>query len=468
MKHITKHRLSFVLIVAVTLSSMVGCVALRPAPDAPQVEQPAAYAQQTSSADTSKLLSWFELYQDTVLLRFVKAALDSNRNLIAAGYRIEESRELAGIVRANLYPAFGYQVQAGGGTAGIEARKIGAGVEGGALRTFGSVQWELDVWGRIRSSNEAALRRFAADIESRNALMVSLVAEVAAQYFLLRDLDNRLEIAKQTKQVRSESTKIIRERFNKGYIAEVDLLQAEQQEALSAAAIPAFERQIIIVQNAIRTLMGQGPGPLPRGKSLFDQMTTPNIPVGLPSQLLTRRPDIREATQLLEGQFYNIQIAKANLYPQLSLTGVLGFASPQLSSLVSSDGRVANGFAGLLGPIFQFGQLRRRVRVEELRTKQLAYSWEQTWLRALGEVDNALAQYRTLQEEYAIRSAQTKAARKALELTRAKYDYGYSSYYEVLIQENYLFDAELAESLTYQLRLNALVQLYRSLGGGWQ
>jgi multidrug efflux system outer membrane protein len=184
--------------------------------------------------------------------------------------------------------------------------------------------------------------------------------------------------------------------------------------------------------------------------------------------LLTRRPDIREATQLLEGQFYNIQIAKANLYPQLSLTGVLGFASPQLSSLVSSDGRVANGFAGLLGPIFQFGQLRRRVRVEELRTKQLAYSWEQTWLRALGEVDNALAQYRTFQEEYAIRSAQTKAARKALELTRAKYDYGYSSYYEVLIQENYLFDAELAESLTYQLRLNALVQLYRSLGGGWQ
>lgn len=450
----------------ICLLGMVGCVAVPAFEGTPAVEKPAAYPQAAAS-DSASLPGWFALYGDTVLQRLIQTTLDSNRNLLAAALRIEESREIAGIVRANLYPAFGYQVQAGGGTAGTEARKIGAGVEGGALRTLGSIQWEADVWGRLRGNNQAAISRLLASVESRKALQVSLVAEVASQYFLLCDLDNRLQVARKTVEVRRESTRIITERFNKGYISEIDKLQAEVQEAQAAAAIPAFERQIIVVQNAIRTLMGQVPGALPRGKVLFEQVVTPDIPAGLPAQLLTRRPDINEAALQLEAQFYNIGVARADLYPQITLTGVLGFASPQLASLISGDGRVANGFAGLLGPIFQFGQLRRRVRVEELRTRQLAYQWEQTWLRALGEVDNALAQYRTFQEEYAIRAAQTTAARKALELTRARYDFGYSSYYEVLIQENLLFDAELAESLTYQQRLNAQVQLYRALGGGW-
>ena len=430
-------------------------------------QTPQQFAQ-ASNTDTSALISWFDVYNDTVLQRFIRTTIDSNRNLMLAAYRIEESREQAGIVKANLYPAFGYQLQAGGGQAGIDARKIGAGVDGGALRALGTINWEIDVWGRLRSINQAAYNNFLADVESRNAAIVSLVAEVASQYFLLRDLDNRLAVAKRTLEVRKESTRIIAERFNKGYVAEVDKLQAEQQEALAAAAIPAFERQIIVVQNAIRTLMGLPPGPLERGMSLYAQNVSPDIPAGIPSQLLQRRPDIREAERRLEAQFNNIGVAKANLYPQFSLTALLGFASPQLSSFVSGSGFVANGFANLVGPIFQFGQNKRRIKIEEYRTKQVMYSYEQTVLRAFAEVDNALAQYRTYNEELQVRQNLTKAAKKSLELTRAKYDYGYSSYYEVLIQENYLFDAELAESVTLQQRINALVQLYKALGGGWQ
>jgi outer membrane protein, multidrug efflux system len=161
-------------------------------------------------------------------------------------------------------------------------------------------------------------------------------------------------------------------------------------------------------------------------------------------------------------------VAKANLYPSISLTAALGFASPSLSSLISGSGLVANGFGGLVGPIFEFQRNKRRIKLEEYRTKELSHAWEQTVLEAFAEVDNSLADYRTYTQELEIRKAQTIASRKALELTRARYDFGYSSYYEVLLQENFLFDAELAESLITQRKLTSLVQLYKALGGGWE
>jgi multidrug efflux system outer membrane protein len=412
-------------------------------------------------------VKWFDRYNDTVLQRYIQTTIDSNRNLLEAAYRIEESRERAGIVKANLYPAFGYSAQAGGGTAGTEAQKVGGGIDKGALKAYGTLNWEIDIWGKIRHANQAAYNNYLADIENRNALIVSLVAEVATQYFILVDLDNRLAIAKRTLTSRQEGTRIISDRFSKGYVAEVDKLQAEQQEALAAVTIPNFQRQIITIQNSMRVLMGMPPGDLKRGKSLYEQTVSADIPSGLPSQLLQRRPDIREVERRLEAQFNQVGVAKANMYPSISLTGLLGFASPQLSTFISGSGFVANGFAGIVGPLFQFGQNKRRVRVQEYQTKQVGAAYEQTVLNAFADVDNALAEYRTYNQEHAIRQQQVVAARKALDLTQAKYDFGFSSYYEVLIQQNYLFDAELAESVTLQQKMNALVFLYKSLGGGW-
>ena len=455
------------LIIVLILFTISGCMVggKFTKPEVPQT--PAQFPQSPGMADTSSLVRWFDIYNDTVLQHYIRIAIDSNRDLMGAAARVEASREIAGIVKANLYPSFGYQVSAGGGKAGENAQKINGGINGGALSAYGTLSWEIDIWGKIRHANLAAYNNFLANIDNRNALIVSLVSEVATQYFILVDLDNRLDIAKRTLITRKESTRIITARFEKGFVAEVDKLQAEQQEAIAAVAIPNFERQMVIIQNALRVMMGMPPGSIIRGKPLYEQNVSADIPVGLPSQLLERRPDIQEVERRLEAQFNLIGVAKANLYPSLSLTGLLGFASPQLSSFVGGSSFVANGFAGLVGPIFEFGKNKRRIRVQEYRTKEIGAQYEQTVLNAFADVDNALKEYRSYTEEFVIRQQQVIAARKALELTRAKYDYGYSSYYEVLIQENYLFDAELAESITLRQKINSLVFLYKSLGGGW-
>ncbi|MFI5156987.1 MAG: TolC family protein [Chitinophagales bacterium] len=210
-----------------------------------------------------------------------------------------------------------------------------------------------------------------------------------------------------------------------------------------------------------------GPGKIPRGSSNFEQSLSPDIPVGLPSQLLERRPDIIEREYDLQGQFERIGVAQAALFPTLSLTGLLGFASPQLSTMISSQGFVANGFASLAGPIFNFNKNKREVDIAKSRTQELYYVYQQTVLKAFSEVDNALASYRGFNEENLQRRIQVSAAAHALALSQARYDNGFTSYLEVLTQQNSLFDAQLLESLTLQQKLNSIVALYRALGGGW-
>lgn len=243
--------------------------------------------------------------------------------------------------------------------------------------------------------------------------------------------------------------------------------QAKQQEASAAASAADLQRQIITAEDNLRLLMGLGPGHIARGDSLFRQILPPDIPTGLPSQLLQRRPDVRSAEEALQAQFEQIGIAQANLFPTLSLTGVLGFASPQLSTLISSNGFVANGFAGLFGPIFEFNRNKNLVGAQKERTKQVAYQYEQTVLIAMGEVDKALADARNLAAEYDYLNQQVEATQRALDLVVARYDNGYSNYTEVFIEQNFLFDAQLQASSVYQQRLSAIVNLYRALGGGW-
>ena len=456
----------FISFIAVTTGCMVGGKFEKP--ESSVAGTLTQYPQATNITDSITAMKWWDLYKDTVLQRFIRITLDSNRNLLASVARVEEAREVAGIVKANLYPAFGYSATAGGGKAGTEAQKVFGGVQGGAVKAYGTLNWEIDIWGKLRHQNQASYNEFLAEGYNKNALMVSLVGTVAELYFLLRDLDNRLVIAKRTVTSRDESIRIITERFNKGYVSEIDKLQSEFQKDEAAAVVPQLKQQITLTENALKTLMAQGPGPVSRGLTLTEQVVQPDIPAGLPSQLLLRRPDILSAERSLEAQFNRIGAAKANMYPSISLTGLLGFASPQLSTLLGSSGFVANGFAGIVGPIFQFNQNRRFVKVQQYRTEQLLRGYEQTIISAFSDVDNALAQYRNAQEENLVRAHQAIAARKALELTRARYDFGYSSYYEVLIQENYLFEAELQESITLQLKLNALVSLYKALGGGWE
>jgi multidrug efflux system outer membrane protein len=323
------------------------------------------------------------------------------------------------------------------------------------------------VWGRVRHANRAAVAEYLSTVQNRNALEVSLVAETASEYFLLRDLDNRLAIAQQTLASRQQYTRIITDRFEKGYVPELDKLQAIQQEAIAAASIPALQRQIVQTENSIRLLMGLGPGTVSRGYSNFEQTLSPDIPVGLPSQLLQRRPDIMSAEKSLESQFEQIGVAQANRFPSISLTGILGFAAPELTTFISNKGFVANGFGSIAGPIFNFNQRKNIVEAERKRFDQVYYQYQQTVLLAFGDVDNALTNYRTYTEELAQRTIEVNAASKSLQLSQARYDNGYTSYLEVIIMQNNLFDAQFQQSEALQGKLNSTVLLYKSLGGGW-
>jgi multidrug efflux system outer membrane protein len=420
-----------------------------------------------TKTDTSALASWFEIYHDTALQTLIRMAIDSNRDLLSAAARMQEALALSGAVKANMYPKLSYQAQAGGGKAGSDATKVNGGIDGGLLNVFGVLNWELDIWGKLRLQSQSAVADFLASKANRDALQVSLVAEVASNYFLLRDLDNELQISLNTLEGRKKNTQIISDKFSHGYVSELDLLQAQQQEAIAAAAVPNFRRQITLVENSIRVLIGLGPGPIIRGASNYDQMLSPDIPVGLPSQLLERRPDIMAAEYALQAQFARIGVAQANRFPTLSLTGALGFASPQLSTLLTNNGLVANGFGSLVGPLFNWGQNKKLVEVEQHRTENLYYQYQQTTLNAFADVDNSLAAYRNLNEEHLARQQQVEVAAKALILSQARYDNGYTSYLEVIIMQTNLFDAQLVESATLQLKLNSIVSLYKALGGGW-
>ena len=420
------------------------------------------------SVDTSALVRWWDVYKDPALQQLIRQALDSNRNVLAAATRVEQARLLAENAKVAVNPSLGYVAQAGTGSVGMDAQRVAAGINGGVLKTFGTVNWEPDIWGRLKNGSQAAIQDWLASEKNRQALGTSIVAEVAANYFLLRDLDNRLAIAKQTLAGRKESTRINAERFAKGYAPELDQLQAEQQELLAAAVIPAFQRQINQVENALALLTGKVlTDSIQRGLALTSQQLVPTIPVGLPSQLLQRRPDVAAVEASFQATLSRQGIAKASLYPSITLTGLLGFASPQLATLISGDGFAATGLASLTGPIFANGQNKRRVLIQTQKVKEAAYQYEQIVLNAFREVNVAINQYHTAGAEYQLRLQQAVAARKALVLSKARYEYGYTSYLEVLIQETNLLDAELQASATLQLQLNAVVNLYRALGGGW-
>jgi multidrug efflux system outer membrane protein len=454
-----------IVLFSLTASVYTSCV-VGPKYTTPKLDLPKDFGNNVQS-DSSNLVKWFELFQDTTLQGIIRTTLTNNKDLATAAARVDEARFQLDVIRVNTLPSLGYQVQTGGGKADPSALRVAGGFNSGVDRMLGLLNWEIDLWGRLRRTTEAARAQLLAQQNVQYALKVSLVAEAANAYFLLCDLDNRLSIANRTLESRKETTKIISDRFEKGYVAELDKLQAIQQEAFAASLIPNLKRQINQVENALNVLMARMPQQIARGQHLFSQKLDREIPVGLPSQLLTRRPDIIVAEQTLNAQFQRIGIAKAAMFPTLSLTGVLGFASPQLSSLISG-GFVANGFAGLTGPIFQFNQNKNRVLVEQKRTEQAQLQYEQTVIRAFADVNNALVQNTTYTEEFTRKKEQAEAALKAYGLSKARYDYGYTSYLEVLIQENSLFDAELQMSALYQQRLNAMVNLYKSLGGGWE
>jgi multidrug efflux system outer membrane protein len=450
------------LVIAMLLIATASCK-LGPDYRRPAIDTPARFGD-AAVADTTANLDWWELFRDPVLRELIEAALANNKNLLAAAWRVDEARAQLGFVKSQMYPSFGYQATADR----ISPSEEALGIQLDEFNDFYAgvgVAWEVDLWGSFRRSNESARAQLFATEWGRRALIVSLVAETARGYFLLRDLDARLTISRETLESRQNSTELIQNRFDGGIVSQLDVRQAEIEEATAAAAVPSFERRIEQVENALSVLLGRTPGRIRRGLDLVDQRLPEDPPAGLPSELLQRRPDVIAAENLLHAQFAQIGVAQALRWPSLSLTGALGLQSQELSDFTS--GTTWNLGASLVGPLFEFGRNKRRVEVERARTEQAILDYEATVLEAFREVEDALVAIRTLRQEYEARLAQATAAQEARRLSRARYDGGVTSYLEVLDIERSLFSSELDASRTLQEHLSAIVDLYAALGGGW-
>ena len=449
------------------VAALGGCT-LGPDYERPELETPPVYIQPVEQGESFANTPWWDLFQDEQLQDLIRVALEENQDLGIAIARIEEFRATLGVTRADQFPTV--DITAAGGRTDPSQNTILGGVSDGfndSYRLSGDVFFELDLFGRLRRSTEAARGELLAAEESRRSITISLIASVASTYMLLRDLDAQLEIARRTEITRTDSLGIIEARFEKGTVPRVDVNQAEIELAVASAAVAAAERQVAQTEHALSLLLGRNPGSIVRGLPLEQQAVPPDIPAGLPSELLQRRPDVLASEATLAAQTARIGVAEALRWPSISLTGSLGFESQELSTLTDSGSDFWSFGGNIFAPLINSGAGRARVDAEIARTEQALLTYEQTVQRAFAEVEDALVAVRTYRKEHEARVRQVTAARSAAFLSRARYDGGVTSYLEVLDSERSLFNAELTESQTLRLYINAIIELYKSLGGGW-
>lgn len=434
----------------------------------PSLEKPVVVAEEqfrfdSIAGDSMINLAWWDLFDDPDLDTMINLALKHNQDILIAMSRIEQAYSVLGVSKADLYPQFGYDVS---GTYG-KPSPAGTGTDAGYLVNITpNVYWELDFWGKVRRSNQAARAEIVASEEALRMVEIGIITAVADGYFQLLDYDKRLEIARRTWETRKESLWIIEQRFERGVVPEIDLNLAQQQEAIAAAAIPAYERSVAQTENYLNILLGQNPRKLQRG-SLDVQIIPPDIPVGIPSELLQRRPDLVQAEQVFYAETARIGVMQAMRFPSFSITGALGVASSDLSTLLSSDALLYSVGGSILGPIFNWGKNKRRVEIQKETARQALYKYEQAVLNAFREVDDALIGVDTYRREVESRERQREAATNAAKLSRARYDGGQTAYLEVLDTERSLFSAELEAAATTGALLSSYLYLYKALGGGW-
>ncbi|WP_075348677.1 efflux transporter outer membrane subunit [Algoriphagus marinus] len=413
----------------------------------------------TLKVDSLVNIEWFNIFRDPALEALIQKALENNQDLAIAAENIQQAQSALVIQRSQMLPSIGYSAGASRGNyAGLVLPNTQ-----NVFTGFGSVNWEIDFWGKYRRLNEAAKANILASEQGFRATQLSLMSTVAASFFQLLEYKLRLEISNQTLALRDSMETIIEERFAKGIIAEIDLNQAQIQSAIAAGSIPIWERLIAQTENQISVLVGELPQEIELGTALIDQSLDITIPEGLPSQLLARRPDLLFAEQELIASNALVGAAKANRLPNISLTGLLGAAGSELSSM----GSAWNLGGSILGPIFNWGALQRQVDIEESRTRQAVLNYERTVLEAFREVENTLVNITSLKKELIAREAHVKAALRAMFLSQERYNQGVTSYLEYLESQRQAFDSQLNFAGTKQELLSSYAQLYKALGGGW-
>jgi multidrug efflux system outer membrane protein len=448
-----------------TATVTLSACALTPDYERPELDVPADYVETDPAGESIANMGWWDLFQDEQLELLVKTALEENKDRAVALSRILAARENVTFVRANQFPFFDLSGSLGRGQ---RSRELFPGADtDNRYSVFGDAAFQVDLWGQLSRATEAARADLLATEAAYRNVTITLVSDVAGFYLLLRDLDERLNIAERTLETRLDSLKIIQARFDKGTVPELDVNQAEIEVAVAETAIANFQRQIVQTENALRILLGRNPGPVDRGDALVDQVFPQVVPAGLPSELLQNRPDVAQAEARLVADTALIGVAEALRYPSIFLTGSLGFESTDLSDLNSSDARSWDIGANIFAPIFNSGQLKAQAEAAREQAEQSLLVYEQTLQQAFREVEDALVAIRTYKEEHRAQTRRVIAARNAARLSRARYDGGIVDYLEVLDTERTKFEAELAQSQTLQFYLNSIVQLYKALGGGW-
>ena len=461
-------------IAMVMFSLLTGC-AVGPDYERPKLAPPQAFRGQVAPGEAASLadLPWWEAFGDPTLQRLIEEALGSNYDLRIAAARVEQARAQVTVARAPFFPSIGYTARAQRSKAFAESLGISAPTaeEPPAVNQYLgllSASWELDVWGQIRRSSEAAFAGYLASDEARRGVLLTLVSDVAQTYFELLELDAQLEIARKTTDAYRGLYKIFQDRLEFGVASQLQTSRAEGALASAAATIPELESQISAKENQLSTLLGRNPGSIPRGTPLFGQAVTPTVPAGLPSALLERRPDLRRFEQQLVAANAEIGIAKADFFPKLNLTGLVGKASPELSAITSGASTIWSIAAGLTGPIFQGGRILGNYHASIAAWEQAKFQYEQGVIRAFQEVSSSLVTLDRLAEAEAELARAVTALEKAVNIALDRYLYGLSSYFEVLEAQERLFPAQNARAAVRLNRLLAYVQLYKALGGGWQ
>ena len=448
------------------LGIALGGCAVGPVYQRPEVPVPAQWQVSIQQANSLANTAWWQQFQDPVLDGLIQIALQENKDVQIAAARVEEYMGRYGVTRSAQFP------QVGAGAAGARTRSGETTVPAGTSLINNNFQldlgvsYELDLWGKLSSATDAARAQLLATEEARRTVILTLVSQLAGSYVLLLDYDKQLVVTRETLQTRSESVRINGLRFKAGLIGEMDYQQAVAEYQNAAVQVPLLERQIAQQENAISLLLGRNPGHIARGRNL-DQLAMPQVPGGLPSELLERRPDIRQAEQQLIAANAQIGVAKAAFYPSISLTGLLGLASNDLSDLFEGPSRTWTFAGQLTQPIFTGGRLEGQLQVAEAVQKQALLNYQQVIQTAFAEVDDALVAVAKLREQLQTQVEQVKALQRYLDLATLRYQNGYSDYLTVVDAERNLYSAQLSLVQSQGQLFIALANLYKVMGGGW-
>lgn len=452
------------LAVAVTIA---GC-AVGPNYRRPDVTPPTEFRSQVAPAEAGSLadLPWWQVFNDKALQGLITQALAGNYDLKVAVARVEQAREQVAVVRADFWPQVGYQASAAREKSFIPLPQLQGNVTYNSFQTALNAAWELDVWGRIRRSSEAATAGLYAQEDVRRGVMLTLVSEIAANYFLLIELDRQLAIAQESGTVYKRTLDLFTQRFEAGRDSKLGVVRARAAYESSNAATAALTRAITQQENAICVLLGTYPRAIERGTQL-EQQAMPATPIGLTSDLLQRRPDIMQVEQVMIGANAEIGVAVANYFPRIGLSALYGGQGVQVEDLFKSDFSIWSIAAGLTGPIFEGGRLRANVRAQEAFWDESIAQYKKTVTVAFRETSDALIAQQTLVGQRKALEAQVQANREAVDLAMQRYTAGRANYFEVLDAEQSLFPSEDALAQTTRDQLVAVVSLYKALGGGW-